>query len=408
MNNKGDAIMNCQQLVKDGNSSCVDPDKNDEEIVCQPIGCNWNYSGNGVWMTKNGSYLKINKVSIQSLSQCEQKIVSSIALNQLNNYGSNFKKYYLDDSRTSASIVSGPFYALPALNVRMPINKESSEHDQLDELSDLFEKCKPDEYECSLKVDSLFMSKSNAKLYYHIKENSDSTSLFDLIVQCCQYIYEHGLDTEGIFRKTASKKKISELKESIIDSGKLIFTSENSVHEVAGILKDLLSICEIIPRDVQPAFLLSSDFFKQQRIQILRLLVFLLPPSNRTALHSCLHLLNAIHKNSMDRVSETGKSIVSGNKMNSINLAIIFAPTLLLPISKNKSKCAFSKSDLSQSSSVLALMIESCELLFQVSSRTHNEAIKVIYRTMPLRLDAILFDKLKTNGLCQPINRTSN
>lgn len=118
------------------------------------------------------------------------------------------------------------------------------------------------------------------------------------------------------------------------------------------------------------SFFLSELHPKDQSIA-LSYLIDLLPSSHRDTLYTLLKFLNHVSSNSQDRLSTDGKILVAGNKMDAANLAIVFAPTILMdgkaPIVSNKDiSVAMTADQMEQGKSVLKMMIEQYKDLFMV------------------------------------------
>lgn len=100
-------------------------------------------------------------------------------------------------------------------------------------------------------------------------------------------------------------------------------------------------------------------------------LIALLPSSNRDTLYTLLKFLYRVSLNAPDRCATDGKVLAPGNKMDAANLAIVFAPTILMdskaPVISNKGmNVATSTDQMEQGKSVLKMMIEQYKELFMV------------------------------------------
>lgn len=100
-------------------------------------------------------------------------------------------------------------------------------------------------------------------------------------------------------------------------------------------------------------------------------LIGLLPSSNRDTLYTLLKFLYHVSLNSQDRYSADGKLLLAGNKMDAANLAIVFAPTILMDgkapaISSKDMSVATSADQMEQGKTVLKMMIEQYKELFMV------------------------------------------
>jgi hypothetical protein len=113
-------------------------------------------------------------------------------------------------------------------------------------------------------------------------------------------------------------------------------------------------------------------------------LISLLPSSHRDTLYTLLKFLNHVSINSQDRFSIDGKLLMAGNKMDAANLAIVFAPTILMdgkaPIMSNKdTSVAITADQLEQGKSILKMMIEQYKELFMVEINIYFEKDKELF-----------------------------
>jgi hypothetical protein len=105
--------------------------------------------------------------------------------------------------------------------------------------------------------------------------------------------------------------------------------------------------------------------------RVLSYLIGLLPSSNRDTLYTLLKFLCHVSSNAQDRYSTDGKILSAGNKMDTANLAIVFAPTILMDgkapvISSKDMNVAISTDQMEQGKTVLKIMIEQYKELFMV------------------------------------------
>ena len=89
-------------------------------------------------------------------------------------------------------------------------------------------------------------------------------------------------------------------------------------------------------------------------------------------MYTLLKFLHRVSLNAADRCATDGKILAAGNKMDAANLAIVFAPTILMdsraPVTSSKGmNVATSADQMEQGKSVLKMMIEQYKELFMVS-----------------------------------------
>jgi len=136
------------------------------------------------------------------------------------------------------------------------------------------------------------------------------------------YLERRGLQVEGIFRLSGANSQIKSLKQGF-DAGEDVDLEDvEDVHTVAGLLKLYLRELPtpLFPFDTYSSFIeISKDTSssKQEKIESVKLLFSLLPPANKALAKSLFKFLSKVIENSHI------------NKMNSVNLSIVFAPNLL-------------------------------------------------------------------------------
>lgn len=187
------------------------------------------------------------------------------------------------------------------------------------------------------------------------------------------------------------------MKEQINSSRTLSFDSSTNAHDIAGLIKEFLRELPepLLTRDLYLPFLnirtrlftdevhrssthfhfvVSVGLHPKDQSRALAYLISLLPSSNRDTLYTLLKFLNHVSSNSQDRHSIDGTLVTSGNKMDTANLAIVFAPTILMDgkapvISSKDMSVAMSADQMEQGKSVLKMMIEQYKDLFVVRRR---------------------------------------
>lgn len=111
---------------------------------------------------------------------------------------------------------------------------------------------------------------------------------------------------------------------------------------------------------------------RRLQAEALQHLVQLLPAAHRDTLHSLLVFLGEVARNAADRRDESGEWLV-GNRMDSSNLATLFAPNILHCISSagpspgQDELSAERVEERADTINVVRAMIDNSEFLFQVS-----------------------------------------
>lgn len=162
-----------------------------------------------------------------------------------------------------------------------------------------------------------------------LADNEGGNGIPFIIQTCIAEVGRRGLQTEGIYRISASTSAVEKLellfeKLDIHDGndvGKMIsIISSGDIHALAGLLKRYLKKIpdSIIPQSVYDTYVgiskLDSD---QVKMDELAQLVNSLPRSNRVTLLALTNHLNLVAENE------------KWNKMNCASLATVFAPTLV-------------------------------------------------------------------------------
>ncbi|XP_069741746.1 rho GTPase-activating protein 22-like isoform X2 [Narcine bancroftii] len=145
-----------------------------------------------------------------------------------------------------------------------------------------------------------------------------------IVEQCVDFIREHGLNEEGLFRMPGQANLVKELQDSFNCGEKPLFDKNTDVHTVASLLKLYL---RELPEPVIPfakyedflscAQLLAKD--KEEGVQELIKQVMGLPQANYNLLQYICRFLDEV------------QSYSSVNKMSVQNLATVFGPNILRP-----------------------------------------------------------------------------
>jgi len=207
----------------------------------------------------------------------------------------------------------------------------------------------------------------------YILEQGVSVKVPFIVHQCLKFLSsEETLKTDGIFRKPGHTRRMAEL-QVLFDTrpGKPVDFSDYSVHDVAGLLK------RYIRELPEPLFTLRLQnlFFAAQELSNLsrklvcyQLLLIILPKPNRDLLQAILFFLKKIAKNS---------NVEDGNRMDSHNLAVIFAPNIAKSPSTTNPTQKGAELTLKQaqeegkeSQQLVETLIDNCEDLFSFQEKT--------------------------------------
>ncbi|EAL66631.1 RhoGAP domain-containing protein [Dictyostelium discoideum AX4] len=135
------------------------------------------------------------------------------------------------------------------------------------------------------------------------------------------YLSRRGLQVEGLFRLSGANSQIKSLRQGFDQGEDVDLEDVEDVHTVAGLLKLYLRELPspLFPFDLYSSFIEISkgEQTKPQKVESLKLLLSLLPPANKALSKHLFKFLGKVIENS------------SVNKMNSVNLSIVFAPNLL-------------------------------------------------------------------------------
>ncbi|CAF2132433.1 unnamed protein product [Rotaria magnacalcarata] len=225
----------------------------------------------------------------------------------------------------------------------------------------------------------------------------------ELIQNCCDYLEKNALQTVGLFRVGVSKKRLKELKDQVNLNRSLTFDVSTNAHDIAGLIKEFLRELPepLLTRDLCSPFLnIPSKLNPKDQSRALSYLIGLLPSSNRDTLYTLLKFLYHVSLNSQDRYSPDGKILIAGNKMDTANLAIVFAPTILMDgkapvISSKDMSVAMSADQMEQGKTVLKMMIEQYKELFMVSKDLHNQVCFALNESDSTQLMRALAFKLQ-------------
>ncbi|XP_017768405.1 PREDICTED: uncharacterized protein LOC108556706 [Nicrophorus vespilloides] len=229
--------------------------------------------------------------------------------------------------------------------------------------------------------------------------NEEEKTVPHIITECIRHLEIYGLYTLGIFRVSTSKKRVRQLREDF-DSGKeSVLNIDQCPHDVATLLKEYLRDLPdpLLCRDLYSAFV-QTQRIRNRRLQLeaLQHLVQLLPSVNRDTLLALLNFLANVAKHSADQTDALGE-VLLGNKMNSTNLATIFAPNILHAIKPGSKDPSERSDDRIDVINVIRTMIDNSHNLFAISAEMLDEIYVHMMDTNPDELD-VLLNKRETIG----------
>ncbi|CAJ1085832.1 rho GTPase-activating protein 36 isoform X1 [Xyrichtys novacula] len=221
-----------------------------------------------------------------------------------------------------------------------------------------------------------------------------------VVERCCNHIETHGLQTVGIFRVGSSKKRVRQLREDFDMGVDVQLDEEQSVHDVAALLKEFLRDMPdpLLPRELYPSFLHANLLRGADQLQYLQHLLYLLPPCNCDTLLRLLSFLHTVQSYAQDSIG-TNDEEICGNKMTAANLAVIFGPNLLQREKGEVSPHAIGIEDSTSIISVILVLIQNYKRLFTVSAELQQEVLMSLIQTDPDIIDYLLRRKLSGSHL---------
>ncbi|GAB6027311.1 hypothetical protein CHUAL_001595 [Chamberlinius hualienensis] len=228
-----------------------------------------------------------------------------------------------------------------------------------------------------------------------------------IVNTCFSHLETNGLHRLGIFRISSSKKRIKQLREDF-DCGKEVHLSKDYCpHDIATLLKEYFRDLPepLLTRELYMAFVGSQRIRnRRQQMDCLSNLIQLLPFVNRDTLWALLKFLNKVACNALDHRAETGEW-VTGNKMDSHNLATLFGPNILHMAKPNLSQSEFQVESSKRAEErievikVVRTMIDNYKELFEVSGFLLDELYHRIHLQNPDLLGRLLTVRLLPNEI---------
>ncbi|XP_050464805.1 uncharacterized protein LOC126858485 [Cataglyphis hispanica] len=217
----------------------------------------------------------------------------------------------------------------------------------------------------------------------------------NIVRQCIKHLEATGLRTLGVFRVSPSKKRVRQLREDFDCGRETKIGADQCPHDVATLLKEYFRDLPdpLLCRELYQAFV-HTQKIRNRRLQqeALQHLIQLLPTPNRETLWALLNFLSVVAANSEDQKSETGDWI-PGNKMDTTNLATVFAPNILHCVKPSQMRSELSAERAEERIDVINVMralLEHTSTLFTVPAALLDEVYQHMMDTHPAELDIAL------------------
>nr|XP_968130.4 PREDICTED: uncharacterized protein LOC656511 [Tribolium castaneum] len=242
--------------------------------------------------------------------------------------------------------------------------------------------------------------------------HEEEASVPNILSECFRHLEQHGLHTLGIFRVSTSKKRIRQLREDFDCGKETSLDDDQCPHDVATLLKEYLRDLPdpLLCRDLYQAFV-QTQRIRNRRLQFeaLQHLIQLLPTANRDTLYALLGFLATVAQNAADTKDESGEC-VSGNKMDSNNLATVFAPNILHCIKPGSSKEIASDrpEDRIDIINVVRTLIDHYKQLYTISAELLDEIYVHMMDSHPEALDQLLNKRDALSGADESVEEVDS
>ncbi|XP_053616683.1 uncharacterized protein RhoGAP102A isoform X2 [Plodia interpunctella] len=229
-----------------------------------------------------------------------------------------------------------------------------------------------------------------------IEESDGGPKVPAVVNACLSHLRRYGLHTIGLFRVSASKKRVRQLREEWERCQTSPLDQTTCPHDVATLLKEFLRDLPdpLLCRDLYQAFLHTQKIrSRRTQFEAIRLIVQLLPAAHRDTLNALLSFLAQLATHSAD--SEDDRE-PAGNKMTSANLATIFAPNILHRNKPNEPASSEQLSERVDVINVVRTLVERQAELWALSAETLHQAYVQLLHTQPACLDALLHRRVES------------
>ncbi|KAL4230990.1 Rho GTPase-activating protein 6 [Mactra antiquata] len=226
-----------------------------------------------------------------------------------------------------------------------------------------------------------------------------------IVKVCFKHIETYGLRVLGIFRVGSSKKRTKQLRDEF-DSGRDVKLNEShNPHEVGSVLKEYFRDLPepLLTRDLYSPLLAARGLYEiEKKIDVTRMLISLLPVANRDTLWSLLQFLYKVAEHSTDVMDENGQ-LLSGNKMDSHNLATLFGPNILHKAKATEKEFSVESIERAEERKevieVVQAMVDYHQVMFQIPAELHDEILRLLLETDPETTEQILKRISSDNGI---------
>ncbi|XP_060806431.1 uncharacterized protein LOC106138876 isoform X2 [Amyelois transitella] len=218
---------------------------------------------------------------------------------------------------------------------------------------------------------------------------------------CLTHLRRYGLHTIGLFRVSASKKRVRQLREEWERCQSSPLDQTTCPHDVATLLKEFLRDLPdpLLCRDLYQAFLHTQKIrSRRTQLEAIRLLVQLLPAAHRDTLSALLAFLAQLAA----CAACGGDGEPAGNRMTPANLATVFAPNILHRNKPNEPASSEQLSERVDVINVVRTLMERQTELWTLPAETLHQAYVQLLHTQPACLDALLLRRVESAAVEQP------
>ncbi|XP_047112193.1 uncharacterized protein LOC124788950 [Schistocerca piceifrons] len=420
--------------------------------------CTWTPQGNCTWSNVSGRQVQLSDVPLLQLSEPERLVLAQVALAKLRalNLGVTVRvpsdtvaapshkpkrRAYLlkrkalttgffdtgrakdadKDKENTGQVFGVPLSQcvetervsrLALRGSRSGDLRQQSRHGSRSSFSSLIEGARPEESgSCeSLLVGSVpglldSLSCGSSADILTAPPPDDEPCIPGVVAACLNHLETYGLNTLGIFRVSTSKKRVRQLREDF-DCGKdITLGRDHCPHDVATLLKEYFRDLPepLLCRDLYPAFV-QTQRIRNRRLQYeaLQHLIQLLPVANRDTLWSLVSFLANVARHAPDTQDASGEWVL-GNKMDSNNLATVFAPNILHCVKPGASKDIPTTQERAEDRidviNVLRTMIDHYRDLFMVPAELLDEVYVHMMDSHPDALNQLLNKRAGTDDV---------